>query len=102
MIIITVNVIYSSIGWHKELDHFKSLKINSKLYGLRNIKRGNYEIKIKYNDTLLAFDLPIAYDIDKFKIQNGDSLTKEANIGVFDIYRKDSITEKHLATVTIY
>jgi hypothetical protein len=95
------DAIKSSISWNKELDKFRSLRINSKLYELKNLQRGNYEIKVKHNNALLSFDLPIAYDVETQHIQNGDSLTKETNTGTFNIYRMTNAGVSHICTVNI-
>ena len=86
-LILIWNVIKSRVSWDKEFEKFRSLGINSKLYGPRDLQRGNCEIKVKHNEVILSFDLPIAYDVEKHNIKTGDSLSKKADTGTFDIYR---------------
>ena len=95
-------IIFSVRDGNQELEQFKTLPINSRVYGLRNIKRGNYEIKLLHNNSLLVFNLPIADDVEEFKIETGDSLTKESNSGICNLYRNRDSIPRLIGTLTIY
>jgi len=75
------------IEWQDEMLSFKNLQINSKIIGLKDLNRGNYEITCVVKDSVMKFDLPIAYEARQDSIAIGDSLSKEAQNGRFEIFR---------------
>lgn len=75
------------MSWQEEIKVFKTAKINSKILYLKNLKRGNYLIKLNIEDTIAEFDLPISYEVKRDGIKVGDSLSKLANSEKFEIYR---------------
>jgi hypothetical protein len=86
------------IEWQDEMLSFKNLQINSKIIGLKDLNRGNYEITFVVKDSVMKFDLPIAFEVRQDSIAIGDSLAKEAQMGAskyFD-WMKKSIGEKYI------
>ncbi len=77
------------IEWQDEMLSFKNLQINSKIIGLKDLNRGNYEITFVVKDSVMTFDLPIAYEARQDSIAIGNSLSKEAQNGRFEIFRLD-------------
>jgi hypothetical protein len=91
------------IEWKNEKQSFKDTKINSRIIGLRNLNRGNYEIQLNVNGKVMNFDLPIAYEVEKDSIAIGDSLAKESMNGKFEVYRiKDRRNIIKISETTIY
>lgn len=70
---------------HKnEINDLISREINGQINILKNKNRGSYDLKIgdyKINS------LPIAYEVEKYNIQLGDSVRKEANSRIMIFYK---------------
>lgn len=77
----------------REIKRLKSQKINGQINILENKNRGSYNLQIgnyKINS------LPIAYEVDKYNIQLGDSVSKEANSTLMIFYKnKNGSFEKY-------
>ena len=75
--------------WKEELKYFKSIKINSRILELKELNRGNYQVKLGVKDTLIEFALPISFEVKRDNIQVGDSLSKNENSELCEIFRLD-------------
>ncbi len=77
------------INWQEELKYFKTIKINSGILELKELNRGNCQVKLNVKETVIEFNLPISFEVKRDHIQAGDSLSKNENSGVCEIYRLD-------------
>jgi predicted membrane protein len=80
--------------YHKrEISDLVSKELNGQINILENRNRGSYNLQIgnyKINS------LPIAFEVEKYKIKLGDSISKEANSHIMIFYRnKNGTLEKY-------
>lgn len=91
-LIIIYAIIYFTHKYYKsqkETTLFKRQEIHSRIIELRNFNRGYFLIRVLVDKEYKSFDLPISYEVDKYKIIVGDSLSKKCNSDVIDIFRAD-------------
>ena len=71
-------------------------EIHGKIQGLRNENRGSYYVEIStLNGDIKIHSLPIAWEIEEYNIQIGDSVSKEANSKLMTFYKfKDGAYKK--------
>ena len=86
----------------EELNEFRKLNINSRMLELKDLNRGNHLLKIVVNNDTLEFSLPISYDVKKYRVLTGDSISKNANSGKFDIYRNANSEVYHLTSINFH
>ncbi|MEN9639360.1 MAG: hypothetical protein RLZZ262_1228 [Bacteroidota bacterium] len=92
-------VVFAFLFFRKnQIAHQRETKelIGKELYGkikiLENMNRGSYDLKI---DNYEIRSLPIAFEIQQYNIQVGDSMSKEANSNIIKFYKiKNGTFEK--------
>lgn len=87
VVIMTIYFTRNWIEWQDEMQSFNDIKINSRIIGLRDLNRGNYEIRLNVDGRVMNFDLPIAFEVKRDSIAIGDSLSKDAMNGRFEVFR---------------
>lgn len=110
LIVIYVSIFISGIVFftRKYLEHKEKIKIfigkevKGRIIALKDINRGSYIISIKtFNDTINQ-SLGIAWHIEKYNIQVGDSVSKEANSRIMIFYRTKGGKFKEYLKYEIY
>ena len=102
LIALLIDVINSTRKMQEELNEFRKLNINSRMLELKDLNRGNHLLKIVVNNDTLEFSLPISYDVKKYRVLTGDSISKNANSGKFDIYRNANSEVYHLTSINFH
>jgi hypothetical protein len=76
-----------------ELKSLESKEINGRIVALKDENRGSFYIEIEtIQETHRMHSLPIAWEIEKYNIQVGDSVSKEAGSRTMIFYKlKDGI-----------
>lgn len=72
-----------------EIKNFQNKNINGIIIHLNDLSRGTYSLKIK--DEGIVYEtpsLPIAFEVEKFNIEIGDSLFKDSNSSTLTFYKK--------------
>lgn len=72
-----------------EIKNFQNENINGIIIHLNDLSRGTYSLKIK--DEGIVYEtpsLPIAFEVEKFNIEIGDSLFKDSNNSTLTFYKK--------------
>jgi len=78
---------------NREIKELIRMELNGRINILENINRGSYNLKI---GTYKIHSLPIAFEIEKYNIQIGDSVSKEANSRIIKFYKnKNGVFEKY-------
>lgn len=91
IVVLLIGVIIAFLYFRKNYFHNKKetnalirKEVSGQINMLENINRGSYNLKIgdyKINS------LPIAYEVEKYNIQLGDSVRKEANSRIMIFYK---------------
>ena len=77
----------------REINALIGKEINGQINILENKNRGSYNLKIGDYE---INSLPIAYEVEKYNIQLGDSVRKKANSRIMIFYKnKNGVFEKH-------
>lgn len=84
------------VEYKKEITELIEKEIQGKIKNLKNENRGSYYIEIStLNGDIKIHSLPIAWEIEKYNIQIGDSVSKEANSKIMSFYKaKNGVFEK--------
>ncbi|MBO9634968.1 MAG: hypothetical protein J7578_17795 [Chitinophagaceae bacterium] len=79
---------------HKnEINDLISKEVNGQINILKNKNRGSYNLRIGNYE---INSLPIAYEVEKYNIQLGDSVRKEANSRIMIFYKNiNGVFEKN-------
>ncbi len=86
----------------EKIKDFIEKEVKGRIISLKDINRGRYEISIKtFNDTINQ-SLGIAWHIEKYNIQVGDSVSKEANSRIMIFYRTKGGKFKEYLKYEIY
>lgn len=81
------------VTYQKELTIFEKHKINGIITELKNTQRGTYDIEISSGDEIP--NLRLGWELEKYNIQIGDSVSKKENSKIMTFYKfKDGIAEK--------
>ncbi len=111
LIVIYVSIFISGIVFftRKYLEHKEKIKIfigkevKGRIIALKDAGRGDYYIEIKtLKDTFKIHGLPIAWHIENYNIQVGDSVSKEANSRIMIFYRTKGGKIKEYLKYEIY
>ncbi len=79
--------------YQKELTNFEKIQINGVITELKNTQRGTYDMKISSGDEIP--NLRIGWELEKYNIQIGDSVSKKENSKIMTFYKlKNGISEK--------
>jgi predicted membrane protein len=80
----------------KEIKELIEKEIQGKIQGLKNENRGSYYIEVStLNGNFKIHSLPIAWEIEEYNIQIGDSISKESNSRIMTFYKaKNGVFEK--------
>ena len=66
-------------------------EVKGKIKSLRNENRGSYYVEIStLNGEIKLHSLPIAWEIETYHIQIGDSVSKEANSKIMTFYKVEN------------
>ncbi|GIV44992.1 MAG: hypothetical protein KatS3mg035_2115 [Bacteroidia bacterium] len=110
LIVIYVSIFISGIvfftrkylEYKEEIKVFIGKEVKGRIIALKDEGRGHYEISIKtFNDTINQ-SLGIAWHIENYDIQVGDSVSKEANSRIMIFYRTKGETFKEYLKYEIY
>ena len=72
----------------KKITEVIKKEIQGKIKDLKNENRGSYYIEIStMTEEIKVHSLPIAWEIEKYNIQIGDSLSKEADSRIMTFYK---------------
>ena len=93
LIVITAFLFFRKnyLSHKKEIMELISKEIKGEISDLKNENRGSYYIKIK---NYKIHSLPIAFEIEKYNIQVGDSVSKKANSNIMTFYKNNNGTFK--------
>jgi len=71
-------------------------EINGVIKSMKDESRGSYFLEIKTEKELLSIhSLPVAWEVQKYNIQVGDSVSKKANSRIMNFYKlKNGAMEK--------
>ena len=79
-------------NYYENTNEYKALVkkvIKGRITDLKDETRGSYYLKIKsFNNTIRLHSLPIAWEVEEFNIQIGDSISKDAKSKKFVIYKQ--------------
>ena len=77
----------------REIKELIRIELNGRINVLDNMNRGSCDLKI---GTYKIHSLPIAFEIEKYNIQIGDSVSKEADNTTMKFYKnKNGVFEKY-------
>ena len=79
----------SYLNHNKDMTVLVGKELKGRISDLKNQNRGSYYVEIK-NDKIHS--LPIAFEIEKFNIQVGDSISKEAKSNIMTFYKNKNGT----------
>lgn len=96
---VIVAVIYFTTNYKKfksEISILISQEINGIIKSMKDENRGSYFLEIQTTkEDLKIHSLPIAWEVKKFNIQIGDSVSKEANSKIMIFYKlKNGVSQK--------
>ena len=77
--------IFKRLSWSNELKMLYREKIHGKIVDIKDLTKGTYSIKLSSKTQLP--DLLLGWEIKKYSIQIGDSLSKESNSNVIRFYK---------------
>lgn len=77
------------IDYEDELNSLIAKEVNGSIIALKDKGRGTYYLEIKTLSGVFEISsLPIAWEVEKYNIQVGDSLSKKANSKKMFFYKK--------------
>lgn len=71
--------------YQKALEEFEKCKIKGVILSLKNTGRGTYDIELSSSNKIP--NLRIGWQLEKYDIQVGDSVSKDANIKIMTFYK---------------
>lgn len=94
LIVIFIGLIYFYNGekkYNKMVDDYQEKEIKGLIINLKEEGRGDHllEINDKVSNKVLKYSLPVSWEIKEYGIQNGDSVSKEANSKTITFYKNE-------------